>query len=113
MGIKREKTCFYTNDYKCLHPFTSHQYSFIHPNSDTAENHISVTVLQIDGDILIKYKVLNNSSKGAKTYEFFDLEKIEIDSFDKLQGLDEVAISSDIPNKIYDEVEKNIEELER
>lgn len=66
-----------------------------------------------DDDLLIKYKVAPGSLKGAQTYEFFDLEKIEINTFDGIQGIDTVEVSSDIPQQIVEELEGSAEELEQ
>ena len=37
--------------------------------------------------MVVKYEVVNQSRKGLFTYEYFELEKLERNSFDKAQGL--------------------------
>ncbi|SFU21011.1 hypothetical protein [Paraburkholderia aspalathi] len=43
---------------------------------------------EVDETVIVKYRVVPESSKGAYTYGYFNLRGLEVDSFDRAQGLD-------------------------
>jgi 5-methylcytosine-specific restriction endonuclease McrA len=62
-------------------------YSFVHPNFDEWEQHLSRVAEQVNRNILVKYTIVNDSEKGKYTYKYFDLKALEVNSFDKAQGI--------------------------
>lgn len=66
---------------------TGANYRLIHPNFDVWEHHLCKTAVQISGDILVKFTVLHGSIKGAYHFEYFSLKELEIDTFDRAQGI--------------------------
>lgn len=112
MGIKGEKTSFYLGAINAADPFLSDHYSFIHPNFDVVKDHLKIRVLQEDDDLLIKYTIVDGSLKGTNAYRFFELEKIEINTFDDVQGTTVTEISSEMPESIIDQIVDIVEELE-
>lgn len=63
-------------------------YRFIHPNFDLYREHMSRSAQEADEAVLVKYTIVSGSSKGAYTYGYFNLRGLEVDSFDRAQGLD-------------------------
>ncbi|QQP94442.1 hypothetical protein [Lysobacter enzymogenes] len=63
-------------------------YEIIHPNLDRYSEHLERLHLAVNDGALVKYSVYKDSPKGHKTYNFFRLYELEVDSLDKAQGLD-------------------------
>lgn len=72
-------------------PFISSNYKFIHPNIDKYIRHLKLIQHQEGDEIFLKYVVINSSDKGQFTYEYFALNRVEIDTFQKIQGIDGIA----------------------
>lgn len=109
MPLKREDASFFKgNQNDSDTHFVSENYEFIHPNLDDYFLHLEYLVKIVNGKMLIKYNVNNNSSKGAYTYDYFKLFDLEVDTFNEAQG-----IEVENPNRelIDDESAKKIEEL--
>lgn len=88
MKMKGRKVDFINSCFNAdSNPFFSENYKFIHPNSDVFKNHIRYEHHQVDTDIMVTYSVKNNSSKGHFSMEFFQLERLARNSFDRAQGL--------------------------
>lgn len=108
MLVKKDDISFITEtaDFENT-PFDSANYKFIHPNVDKYFQHLIYEV-SIKNDVtMIKYSVVASSYKGAFTYKYFKLNELEIDSFNRSQGLDEnVEISNSIASDIALEVEQ-------
>ncbi|MGY0798894.1 HNH endonuclease [Lysobacter sp. A286] len=66
----------------------SANYRFIHPNFDLFRDHMSRLAQEVDEAVLVKYTAVPGSSKGAYTYDYFNLRGLEVNSFDQAQGLD-------------------------
>lgn len=90
LAIKGDDTSFLVADSNLLpkRKFKSSFYKFIHPNLDIYKNHLHLHIQQENDYLLIKYTVVNESSKGKFTYNYFKLDRLEINTFDKAQGLD-------------------------
>ena len=86
LTMKGTDVNFLTRDFNDKHIFRSKYYKFIHPNLDNYDAHLLLDVRQLGKNIMIKYRVLNNSNKGSYTYNYFKLSALEKDSFDKAQG---------------------------
>jgi len=63
-------------------------YRLVHPNFDLYTEHLSRSAMEEDDAVLVKYTVIAESPKGAYTYQYFNLRGLEIDSFDKAQGIE-------------------------
>ncbi|MGN6417675.1 MAG: hypothetical protein ACTHMC_09300 [Pseudobacter sp.] len=88
MEIKKDKILFLINpDISTELAADTNNYKFIHPNLDLYKEHLTKEMYQYDDQKLIKYNVVNKSPKGEFTKVFFELEKIEQDSFNSAQGI--------------------------
>ena len=60
---------------------------------------------------MVKY--LYKTPKGVFTYNFFELEKIEIDTLNSAQGIDPAGkeLSADIPEEVAEEAKSLIDRL--
>lgn len=111
MGIKREDTSFFTlipgdTDY-----FKSEKYEFIHPNLDVIDDHLKVLIVQFNNQLLIKYQVVDASTKGAAAYKYFKLGLLEVNSFDEAQGLDDVTPSESLPPEFARELQTVLDSI--
>jgi len=106
MNIKRDNTDFIVNistvipDYKI-----SSKYHFIHPNFDNYFEHMNYFVIIKNNRKIIKYSPL--SEKGKYTYDYFLLQKLEIEQFNNAQGVvyNRTELSEDIPDNIKDDLQ--------
>ena len=72
---------------------TSDNYRFVHPNFDLWDDHLIRLAVQVNARNIVKI-LRNDSAKGAYAHEFFNLQDLEIDSFDAAQGLENGAEES-------------------
>lgn len=88
MYIKKDSVKFINcNDFTNVKKkYLSRNYKIVHPNLDIYKKHIKYIYKQEDRNVIIKYSILNNSSKGQYTYDFFRLNELELNSFDEAQG---------------------------
>lgn len=86
----------------------SHLYHFIHPNFDDYFTHLSRIEFHVNGCKIVKYVVSEGSAKGKYTYHYFRLSELEIDSFDKAQGL-----NAEPPTEAVEEIRLKLEALRR
>lgn len=91
MNIKGQKVDFVVDltSVKSNHRHP-HLYQFIHPNFDDYFAHLGRIECHVNGRKMVKYVVTEGSAKGKYTYHYFRLSELEIDSFDKAQGLNAV-----------------------
>jgi uncharacterized protein (TIGR02646 family) len=108
MGVKKTDDSFFLEAQNCSAPFRSDIYTIIHPNLDRVEDHLDIEIRQRNRNYIRKYWVVNNSAKGLKTYEYFKLIELEVESVDEAQGLQ--TVNSDLPTESAD---KLIEELKK
>ena len=108
MSIKRDDTSFFkgTHNNPATH-FNSDSYKFIHPNLDDYFLHLDYLVKIVNGKMMIKYNLKNNSSKGQYTYDYFKLIELEVNSFNEAQGIEvdtpnQELIDSDSTQEIED-----------
>ena len=89
MEIKKADVSFLAFPLVATHRrvFRSRYYSFIHPNLDTYESHLHRNVVQSGRKVMVSYKIVNGSAKGAYTYSYFKLKNLELNSFDAAQGM--------------------------
>lgn len=111
MGIKREDTSFFLGAEDGEDPFRSEHYAIIHPNLDQADNHLRIETHQVNAKLMVVYQIVGSSSKGRKTYEYFELEKLEINSIDEAQGLPAVTPSETLPPEFARELNVIIDSI--
>jgi hypothetical protein len=88
-------------------PFLSSNYKFIHPNLDQYFDHISYEVSIRNNETMIKYSVVMESEKGSYTYDYFKFHELEVDSFNRAQGIESnVAISDQIDSNLALEIDQ-------
>lgn len=64
---------------------SSDNYLFVHPNFDRWYDHLDRVSAQANGRNLVNYSLTDGSAKAVYTYEFFDLNGLEVDTFDEGQ----------------------------
>lgn len=98
MRKKREDYSFFRGDVNDSNPFVSELYDFLHPNLDEPDLHLAPVVIQIGSKLLlIKYYCAAGNKKAEKTYSYFNLKEVEIDSVDKAQGIDLQKVAATMP----------------
>ncbi|KRW59615.1 hypothetical protein AO726_12485 [Pseudomonas sp. TTU2014-080ASC] len=65
----------------------SEGYRFIHPNFDLYREHMSRSSQEANESVIVKYTIVPGSLKGEYTYNYFNLRGLEVNSFDRAQGL--------------------------
>ena len=88
MRIKGNNIDFLNSTFKKNKPFYKENYKIIHPNLDNYSKNLKRIVLEEDDFTFVKYTVVNGSSKGQYTYDFFKLHEFEEDQINKAQGLE-------------------------
>ena len=112
MGIKRNDTSFYNGGLDEPDPFKSEHYKFIHPNLDNIDNHLEFHSETHNTKIMIKYRVVNASLKGKYAFAYFQLQKLELNSFDEAQGLTDVTPSESLPPDLAKELNAVLDSIE-
>tara|TARA_R110002012_G_scaffold41523_2_gene113507 strand:+ start:33173 stop:33808 length:636 start_codon:yes stop_codon:yes gene_type:complete len=89
--------------------FKSRFYRFIHPNLDNYDAHLKMHTERLGRKKrLLKYRIINGSSKGTFTYEYFKLKNLELSTFDEAQGATErVEISEPSIADAFDVLENS------
>jgi hypothetical protein len=64
----------------------SRYYKIVHPNLDKYDSHLLLISGQVGRKVMLKYSVVNESDKGAFTYDYFKLDLLEKNNFDIAQG---------------------------
>lgn len=72
----------------CSGALDKNMYLIIHPNFDVYKDNLSYVSVQHDDTKIVKYLLGRATEKGQATYEFFHLCRLEIDQFDRLQGIE-------------------------
>lgn len=65
------------------------KYKFLHPNLDSWDNHLAYKIKQLNRNKIVYYDILNDSSKGKYTKDYFELAKIQVNTFDEAQDATE------------------------
>ena len=109
MNIKKDDLSF-LSDINAVNdnPQDTSLYKIIHPNFDDYFSHLNFYTKTENQQKIIKYTVVANSTKGQFTFDYFKLEELEIDSYNKAQGIKEAEEVSEI---IRPEIAKRIEDL--
>lgn len=86
MELKRERDAFVV-DKSAIAPFQdSANYLIIHPNFDEWEAHLAREMIQLNRSVMTKIVVNGDSAKGWYTFDFFKLQGLTKDNFDKVQN---------------------------
>ncbi|MER5107150.1 HNH endonuclease [Providencia stuartii] len=90
MRIKREDISFIDENFILFKSnrdyYKSNKYKFIHPNLDSWDEHLDYFVVQKNRKKMVYYQVVDDSPKGEYTKDYFELEKIQVNTFDEAQG---------------------------
>lgn len=88
MEYKKSKTDFVVTPSNMAQLAASAGYRFIHPNFDLYREHMSRSAQEMDEAVIVKYTIVPGSLKGEYTYNYFNLRGLEVNSFDRAQGLE-------------------------
>lgn len=89
MRIKGEDVSFVNGDFNRFKQngnyYQSADYKFIHPNLDSWDENLIYFIGQVNRNKIVYYKVVNNSEKGKYAKNYFQLDKIQVNTFDEAQ----------------------------
>ncbi|WP_432462164.1 HNH endonuclease [Enterobacter hormaechei] len=89
MRIKGEDISFIDGDFENFKQagnfYQSEHYKFLHPNIDSWDDHLVYIVDQRNRKKIVYYQVVNSSVKGMFTKKYFQLDKIQVNTFDEAQ----------------------------
>lgn len=89
MRIKGEDVSFINGDFEHFKEagdyYQSDSYKFIHPNLDTWDENLNYIVAQVNRKKVVYYQVVGDSPKGVYAKEYFELDKIQANTFDEAQ----------------------------
>ncbi|EOZ7622010.1 HNH endonuclease [Enterobacter mori] len=89
MRIKGEDISFIDGDFENFKQagnyYQSESYKFLHPNIDSWDDHLIYNVGQRNRRKIVYYQVVGGSVKGAFTKDYFELDKIQVNTFDEAQ----------------------------
>ncbi|MNY89367.1 hypothetical protein D3C78_56580 [compost metagenome] len=104
MLIKKARTDFLDKS----HPNEqeSEHYKFIHPNFDEYDEHLELNQVQKGKKRIVKYLVCSKS-KGEFTRKYFKLEELEMNNFNRSQGIETVTQDSEITMAVRSLASKN------
>ncbi|HCR3030363.1 TPA: HNH endonuclease, partial [Escherichia coli] len=89
MRIKGEDVSFINGDFENFKQsgnyYQSQSYKFLHPNLDSWDDHLIYNVDQRNRRKIVYYHVVGNSVKGAFTKKYFELDKVQVNTFDEAQ----------------------------
>ncbi|RVH05165.1 HNH endonuclease [Sinorhizobium meliloti] len=80
----------------------SENYRFVHPNFDVYSEHLIRLEAQVDTKNLVIFVKSAGSEKAAYTHDFFALRELQVDSFDRAQGLDGKVLETELAVKVRD-----------
>jgi len=112
MNIKKADVSFLNIQIEDLpkRVFRSRYYKFVHPNLDNIEAHLNLEIIRLSRrKKIIKYVILKESSKGQFNYNYFKLQRLEVNAFDEAQDLaprveiEDVELASQ-----FDDLENNL-----
>ncbi len=78
----------------------SGNYRFVHPNFDAYSEHLTRLQAQVDTKNIVIFVKTPGSAKAAYTHDFFALHELQVDSFDKAQGLEGESLETELAVKV-------------
>jgi hypothetical protein len=91
MELKRERDAFVVDKSATAQFQDSANYRIIHPNFDEWEAHLEREMIQLSRSVMTKIVVVGDSAKGRYTFDFFKLQDLTKDSFDKVQNPNRIS----------------------
>jgi uncharacterized protein (TIGR02646 family) len=89
MRIKGEDISFINGDFEDFKRsgdyYRSEKYKFIHPNLDDWDGNLKYIVVQSNKNKIVYYQVVQGSAKGQYAKDYFELDKIQVNTFDEAQ----------------------------
>ncbi|EER6018713.1 TPA: HNH endonuclease [Escherichia coli] len=89
MRIKGEDISFINGDFDDFKRsgdyYRSENYKFIHPNLDDWDDNLKYIVVQSNKNKIVYYQVVQGSAKGQYAKDYFELDKIQVNTFDEAQ----------------------------
>lgn len=89
MRIKKEDVSFINGVFENFKDagdyYQSNNYKFIHPNLDGWDENLIYNAIQINRRKIVYYQVVEGSSKGEYAKQYFELDKIQVNTFDEAQ----------------------------
>lgn len=89
MRIKGEDVSFIEGDFEDFkvseNYYQTECYKFIHPNIDNWDENLTYLVAQVNRRKIVYYNVMPGSAKGEFTKKYFELDKIQANTFDEAQ----------------------------
>ncbi|POD97400.1 HNH endonuclease [Pectobacterium odoriferum] len=89
MRIKGEDVSFINDEFQNFKEtgdyYQSSSYKFIHPNIDSWDENLIYTVVQVNRRKIVYYQVVRDSPKGRYAKIYFELDKIQANTFDEAQ----------------------------
>jgi len=89
MRIKGEDVSFIEGEFEDFKAsgnyYQSEHYKFIHPNIDNWDENLLYLVAQVNRRKIVYYQVFPGSAKGEYTKKYFELGKIQANTFDEAQ----------------------------
>jgi hypothetical protein len=111
MEIKGTDITFYVGLADEANPFRSELYLFVHPNLDKLDDHLQIISVQIGAKLLISY--FPQTPKGQFTFEYFELNEIQTNSFNSGQGVTLETPSDNFPQEISKALRAVLKSIER
>ena len=78
----------------------SDNYRFVHPNFDAYSEHLIRLEAQVDTKNIVVFVKTAGSEKAIYTHDFFALHELQVDSFDKAQGLEGESPETELAAKV-------------
>ncbi|WP_234016088.1 HNH endonuclease domain-containing protein, partial [Cronobacter dublinensis] len=89
MRIKGEDVSFIEGEFEAFKAsenyYQTDHYKFIHPNIDNWNDNLVYFVAQVNRQKIVYYQVVPGSAKGEFTKRYFELGKIQANTFDEAQ----------------------------
>ncbi len=89
MRIKGEDVSFINDEFQHFKEtgdyYLSANYKFIHPNLDSWDDNLKYMVVQVNRRKIVYYHVVQDSPKGSYAKKYFELDKIQANTFDEAQ----------------------------
>jgi hypothetical protein len=100
MQFKRSGDAFVMDSNDSTNFQDSENYRFVHPNFDAYGKHLIRLQAQADTKNIVIFVKTPGSEKATYTHDFFALHELQVDSFDKAQGLEEENLETELAAKV-------------
>lgn len=100
MQFKRSGDAFVVDPDDSTRFQDSENYRFVHPNFDAYGKHLIRLQAQADTKNIVIFVKTPGSEKATYTHDFFALHELQVDSFDKAQGLEEENLETELAAKV-------------